>query len=438
MTDVFQVQSDIASQVAQALGVALGAGEQKRLSEKPTENLAAYDAFLKGEEAANVLSSTDFPSVRKALGFYDQAVALDPRFAQAWARVSYANSLLYSRSIPTPALAERALQAAQKAVELAPGRPEGYLALGTYERAVSLDYGRALEQFEKGLRAAPGDASLIRATAFAEQGLGRWDVALGHLRKAERLDPRSADTQRRLGEVLSHLRRYPEAREALDRGLAVAPASINLIEFKGMTFLAQGDLAGARAVLKAAPKEVDPTALVAFVASSGDLVWVLDDEQRELLLRLTPSAFDGDRGQWALNLTQACALKRDTKSVRAYAEEATKAFEEQLREAPNDAGLHVYLGLALAYLGQKERAIREGERGVALDPVTKDARDGPYFQHQLARIYMLVGEPERALDQLEPLLEIPYFLSPGWLRIDPNFDSIRSNPRFQKLVAGGK
>ena len=438
LTDVFQVQSDIASRVAQALGVALGAGEQKRLSEKPTENLVAYDAFLKGEEAANGLSASDFPSLRKALGFYDQAVALDPGFAQVWARVSYANSLLYSRSIPTPALAERALQAAQKAVALAPDRPEGYLALGTYERAVSLDYSRALEHYEKGLRVAPSDASLVTAMAFAEQGLGRPDAALGHLLKAERLDPLSADTQRRLGELLQHLRRYSEAREALDRGLAVAPASINLIEFKAMTFLGQGDLAGARAVLKAAPREVDPTALVAFVASSADLVWVLDDEQRELLLRLTPSAFDGDRGQWALNLAQAYALKSDTAGVRTYAEGAKKAFEEQLRAVPNDAGLHVYLGIALAYLGQKEEAIREGERGVVLDPMAKDARDGPYYQHQLVRIYMLVGEPEKALDELEPLLEIPYFLSPGWLKIDPNFDPLRSNPRFQKLVAGGK
>ena len=115
-----------------------------------------------------------------------------------------------------------------------------------------------------------------------------------------------------------------------------------------------------------------------------------------------------------------------------------RRFEEQLRAAPDDAQLHVFLGLALAYLGRKEEAIREGERGVALDPVAKDASDGPYIQHQLARIYMLVGEPEKALDQLEPLLKIPYFLSPGWLKIDPNFDPLRKNPRFQKLVAGGK
>jgi TolB-like protein/Flp pilus assembly protein TadD len=438
LTDVFQVQSDIASRVAEALGVALGAGEQKRLSAKPTENLAAYDAFLKGEEAANGLAATDFPSLRRALDFYDQAVARDPGFAQAWARVSYANSLLYSRSTPTPALAERALQAAQKAVALAPDRPEGYLALGTYQRAVSLDYGRALDDFEKGLRVAPGDASLVRAMAFAEQGLGRFEAALGHLRKAERLDPLSPDTQRRLGELLLCLRRYPEAREALDRGLAATPASINLIEFKAMTFLGEGNLAGARAVLGAAPREVDATALVAFVASSGDLVWLLDEEQRELLLRLTPSAFDGDQGLWALNLAQASALKGDTAGMRAYAEKAKKAFAEQVRAVPDNAALHACLGLALAQLGEKKEAIREGKRAVALDPVAKDARDGPYFQHQLVRIYLLVGEPEKALDLLQPLLGIPSFLSPGWLEIDPNFDPLRHNPRFQKLVAAGK
>ncbi len=295
---------------------------------------------------------------------------------------------------------------------------------------------RALEQYEKGLRVAPGDAPLLRGTAIAEQGLGRWDAAVEHSRQAERLDPRSVGNLSTLGEALLRLRRYPEAREALDRGLALAPANLDMIEDKAMTFLAEGDLPGARAVLKATPKEVDATALVAVIANYWDLAWVLDEEQRELLLRLTPSAFDDDRGIWALCLVQAYALKGDAGNVRTHAEEARKAFEEQLRAAPNDAARHAFLGLALAHLGRKEEAIREGERGVALDPVSKDAGEGPYFQHQLARIYMLVGEPEKALDQLEPLLKIPYYLSPGWLKIDPNFDPLRKNPRFQKLVAG--
>jgi serine/threonine protein kinase/tetratricopeptide (TPR) repeat protein len=437
LTDVFQVQSDIATRVAQALGVALGVGEEKRLSEKPTQNLAAYDAFLKGEEGWNS-TGVDTPSLRKQLGFYEQAVALDPGFAQAWAKVSWVNSILYGLSTPTPALAEQARQAAEKARALAPSRPEGYLALGAYERWVSKDFSRALEQYAKGQRVAPGNADLLHGTARAEQGLGRWDAAVEHFRQAERLDPRSAFKIADLGDALLRLRRYPEARAALDRGIALAPANLDLIEGKAMTLLGEGDLAGARAVLKTATKEVEPTALVAYMASHWNLVWVLDEQQRELLLGLTPSAFDDDRGTWGLCLAQAYALKGDAANLRTYAEEARKAFEEQLRASPNDAQRHVELGHALAYLGRKEEAIREGGRGVALDPVAKDALRGPYIQHRLVRIYMLVGEPEKALDQLEPLLKIPYFLSPGWLKIDPDFDPLRKNPRFQKLVASAK
>jgi eukaryotic-like serine/threonine-protein kinase len=437
ITDVFEVQSEIATKVAQALGGALGASEEKRLSEKPTQNLAAYDAFLKGEEASKSMATSDSPSMRKALSFYEQAVALDPGFAQAWARLSQASSALYYGSTPTPELAERARQAAEKAVALAADRPEGYLARGHYQRLVAVDFNRSLEELTRGHRLAPTNAELLAETARVEEAIGHWDAGVEHLRQAERLDPRSISTAAGLGRALLSLRRYPEAREALDRGLALAPANLNLIEDKAMTYLGEGDLAGARAVVKAAPKKVEPTSLVAYVATYWDLVWVLDEEQRDLLLRLTPSAFDDDRGIWGMCLAQAYALKGDTANTRIYAEEARKAFEEQLRSAPNDDQRHVYLGLALAYLGRKEDAIREGERGVALDPISKDAYGGTYDQHQLVRIYMLVGEPEKALDQLEPLLKIPYLLSPGWLKIDPNFDPLRKNPRFQQLFAGG-
>jgi hypothetical protein len=159
LTDVFAVQSVIASRVAEALGVALGAGEEKRLSEKPTQNLAASNAYLKGEEIWNGMGD-DAPSIRKALALYDQAVALDPAFLQAWARVSWASSILYANSTPTPELAERARSAAEKAIALAPNRPEGYLAFGHYERLVSKDFNRALEQYPFGCQF---DGSRLRA-----------------------------------------------------------------------------------------------------------------------------------------------------------------------------------------------------------------------------------------------------------------------------------
>ena len=299
LTDVFQVQSDIATRVAQALDVAIGAGEEKRLAETPTRNLAAYDAFLKGEEASKSMAVNDPVSLRKALGFYEQAVALDPGFARAWAQISKADSILHGNSTPTPELAEHARQAAERAVALAPDRPDGYLALGTYMRVVVGDLSRALEQYAKGRRIAPGNADLLRATALTEQSLGHWDAAVEHFKQAERLDPRSVNNKWTLGIALRSMRRYSEAREVFDRGLALAPANLTLIEQKAMTFLGEGDLAKARAVLSAAPREVAPAAIVSYLATYFDLVWVLDEEQRELLLRLTPSAFDNNRGAGA-------------------------------------------------------------------------------------------------------------------------------------------
>ena len=174
-----------------------------------------------------------------------------------------------------------------------------------------------------------------------------------------------------------------------------------------MVFLAQGDLAGARAVLRSAPKEVDPLELVSYVGTYWDLAWLLDEGQQALMLRLAPSAFDDDRGTWGLVLAQTAALRGDEARSRTYADAARVAFEEQVRTTPDDAQLHMTLGLALAYLGRKADAAREGERGMALAPVAKDGYSGPYYQHLAARIYTLTGDQERALDLLEALLKTP-------------------------------
>jgi TolB-like protein/Flp pilus assembly protein TadD len=438
LTDVFQVQSDIASKVAQSLGVVLGAGEEKRLSERPTENLTAYDAFLKGEAISSGMAVNDPLTLRKALALYEQAVALDPKFAQAWAGVSICNSTLYANSTPTPQGAERARDAAEKAVALAPNRPDGYHAMGRYLDFVNGDFAHAQEEFGKALELDPTNVAVITSQASTQESLGRWDAAVEHLKQAERLDPRSVLTLRRLATAFLYTRHYPEARAVFDHALALAPNSVNLLEFKAMTFLMEGDLSGARAVLANAPKEVDRAALVAFTAQFQDLVWLLDDAQRQLLEGMQPSAFDDDKSTWGLCLVQSYALKGDAASVRKFAEQARASLEEQVHTTPGDAQRHVLLGLTLAYLGRKEEAIREGEAAVKLLPISKDAYTGTYVQHQLARIYILGGEPEKALDQLEPLLKVPYALSPGWLRIDPNFDPLRNNPRFQKLVAAAK
>jgi TolB-like protein/Tfp pilus assembly protein PilF len=435
LTDVFQVQADIATKVAAALNLALGDSVRHELSARPTENLAAYDAYLKGEAASQGMSVPDPASLRRAIGFYRQAVGLDPSFVPAWAEISRAYGMLYSNGTPTPELAAQARDAANRAQALGPDRPEGQVALGDYYRFVTVDNRQALVAYKAGLKLAPTNVDLLVGAALAEQSLGRWEAALAHLERAAQLDPRSVATARRLGLSLIRLRRYPEALAAAERGVRLSPTGLDLRQNLVMVHLAQGDLEGARAVVRAAPAEVEPTAHVAFMGIYWDLFWVLDDAQQQLLLRLPPSAFADDRGNWGIVRAQTHYNRGDRAQARVYADSARIAFMEQLAASPNDAQRHSFVGLALAYMGRKEEAIRYGERARALMNPSNDGYTGPYIQHQLVRIYLLTGEPEKALDQLEPLLKLPYHLSPGWLRIDPAFAPLKGNRRFEKLAA---
>jgi serine/threonine protein kinase/tetratricopeptide (TPR) repeat protein len=437
LTDVFKVQSDIATRVASALGVALGGTEEKRLAEKPTGSLDAYDAFLKGEEASGALSRSDPPSLRRAIELYERAVALDPSFALAWARLGMARSLLYFNVTPAPELAANAKQAVEKAIELAPGRAASHIAVGVYERLVGRDYQRSLASFDEARRLEPSTAEALVWSAFSNTGFGRWQLAVEQLRGATRADPLSIRGHRSLGRAFLHLRRLAEAREVLDRALTLAPTNLAVIQERAKVSLAEGDLAGAREVIRRAPKEIDPRALVAYFASFYELGWLLEGEQRELLLRLTPADFGDERGAWALYVGLGHALQGNTEASRELAGQAAEEFRRVLAAAPGDTQRRPLLGLALALAGRKDEAIREGVRATELLPVEMDAWSGPYQLHILAKIYILAGEREKAVDTLERLLKIPYFLTPAWLRIDPTFDPLRSNPRFHKLVAGG-
>ena len=435
LTDVFRVQTDIASRVAAALNVALSDSTQRRIVERPTTNLAAYDAFLRGDALSGNLSVLDPTTLRKAAELYEQATALDPNFALAWSRLARTYGLMYTNGVPSQETGELTRRAAERALALSPDRSDGHLALGDYYSEVLVDFRRAADEYAEGLRRSPSDVDLLNAAAINLQSLGQWDSALVSLSRAVTLDPRSVAPGRRLGFTLMRLRRYPEAIAATDRVLALAPDNIGVIETRAMIELGKGDLAAARAVISAAAPRLEPTALVAYLGNYWDLYWLLDDAQQQLLLRLTPSPFDDDRSAWGIVLAETDQLRGDSLRTRAYADSARLAIEKILESTPNDAQRRVFHGLALAYLGRRAEAIREGEKAAALLPVSRDGFTGPYIQQLLVRIYMLTGEKEKALDHLEPLLTVPYHLSPGWLRIDPTFAPLKNEPRFQKMVA---
>ncbi len=436
LTDVFQVQADVASRVAQALDVALGAGEKEALAGKPTTNLSAYDLYLQGNEASSGFDAVAPAELRRAIGYYERAVALDSTFALAWAQLSRAHTYIHWTGVPTIVDEAKSLTSAERSLALSPDLPEGHLALGDYYNLIKLDWDRALKEYSLGRKLAPNNAELQKGEGLVARSQGRWEESQAALTKAQALDPRSIGTARRLTYNLLRLRRYSEAMTQADRALALDRTAPDLYQTKASIYLAQGDLPGARDVLKAAERDVEPTELVAWMATYFDLFWVLNEEQQQLLLRLPPGPFNDDRMSWGLALAGTYALREDAARAQAYGDSARIAGEAQLHDAPDDAQTNALYGVALAYAGRKADAIKQGERAVALAPATKDAYMAPYIEHLLVRIYLLAGEPEKALDHLEPLLKVPYYLSPGWLKIDPTFDPLRKNPRFQRLVAG--
>jgi eukaryotic-like serine/threonine-protein kinase len=436
LTDVFQVQTDIAGKVAQQLQVALTPAARQTIADQPTANLTAYDAYLRAH--AIVVSGNSPVVLRRAADAYTEAITRDSTFPLAWAGLGAVDATRYRNGLATPTLADSAERATARALTLAPELPEAHRARAAYYESIQHDDASALREMHAALDRAPNTPEILSATATVEAALGRWDAAIAHLEHAVRVDPRDAGSWATLGFDETRLRRYPAALVAWNQAVALDPENLANVQGLAMVSLAQGDLAGARAVIHGVPPTVDQASLVAYMASFWDLGWVLDNGQERLLLTLRPDAFDGDRGTWAIVIAQQYSFRGDTLRMRAFADSAQAELRKELAINPDDNTGLVELGLAEAYLGHSTDAIRAGERATARVPITMNSHTGAYFQHQLARIYLMCGQPEKALDELEPLLHVPYYLSPGWLRIDPNFAPLRGNPRFERLIAGPK
>ncbi|HWZ59558.1 MAG TPA: protein kinase, partial [Gemmatimonadaceae bacterium] len=426
LSDVFTVQTEIATQVASQLQVTLGQTERAVITERPTQNLDAYDQFLRGK--AYAAGGNDVGAQRRAAEAFAQAVRLDPHFALAWAALSVSHSTLYGMQNAAKPDGDSAQAAAARAIALSPRLPDAHTAMTYYYTTVRRDFARALAEVELARARDPNNADLLDQQGYTEGHLNRWNLAIAHLDTATRINPRDDNARGDLGLAQLYVRHYDDARWSLDRALTFNPANLTVIEWRVLVSLANGNLADARRVTREALAHVDTTTLVAYLASVRDMGWVLDTTQQRALRRLSPAAFDNDRATWGLALAESYAVGSDSARARAYADSACAAYRTLLRATPDDPELHAHYGVSLALAGKATDAVREGERATAILPVNTDARDGVYIQHQLARIYVLTGHTAEARTILQPLLREPGYLSERWLQIDPEFTSVVKNP----------
>jgi tetratricopeptide (TPR) repeat protein len=373
-------------------------------------------------------------AAQRAIGQYEQAVALDPSFALAWAHLSRARSLLYYNSVGgTPGLQEAAREAAEKAVQLAPGLPDARLARGTYFVFVASDPRRALEACRQNA-GAPPNSDLLECAAHAEITLGRWDDAHAHLQQARALAPRSSAVVQRMGAVLLWTRRYREAAEAERRGASPDAAKHAAAELKAMALLGKATSRGAARRRPTGVRSCNRPSWSHSVRLLGPDAAARRRGDEVSLSLSRGEAFGGDAPSRALTFARTHAVAGNLGEARRWAGEARRGFAGQIAQDPGNSQLAIAYALALAYLGRRDGAIREGQRALALTPPERDAYSSPYIQHQLVRVHLIFGDREKALDLLEPLLKVPYYLSSAWLRIDPNFAPLKGHPRFERLL----
>jgi TolB-like protein/Flp pilus assembly protein TadD/predicted Ser/Thr protein kinase len=427
--DIFEVQSNIARGVVDQLGVVLLEPEARATQSIPTENQEAYQAYLRG------MRHWDDGESLEASRSFQEAVALDPEFALAYARLAAVLSRLrfYGEDLSEGPRVQ-AEQALDRAIELAPGAPEVHAAIGElhYHRR---DYDRALEEFEIAERSLPNDTEILSFKAFVLRRRGRWQEALATHEQVSRLNPRDVDSLAQYFETALLMREYEQSLRLLNQVIALDPKyAVGMAQYAWLT---GGSLPEARRALESAPasRNLEYRQWISYWQET------YQGRYREAIGRLGADADGWLRFSWLIrprSLFEAWAheLLDEPELARDAYESARTQIEAELRVSPDDPRLHASLGLAYAGLGRKADAIREGERAVELQPVSKDAVFGPSLVVDLAFICAQTGEHDAAMDQIEYVLSVPAHFSVHLLRLDPRWRVLHDHPRYRALVSG--
>jgi TolB-like protein/Flp pilus assembly protein TadD/predicted Ser/Thr protein kinase len=434
LDDIFAIQSEIAQNVVEKLGVSLREHEQKAVESPPTENLEAYQAFLRGRYLASSPHFT-LDNWNRVIESYRMAVKLDPDFALAHAELSKAHArLYYFQHDLSDERFKMAQEAAERALELDPESAQVHLVLSYYYLWLFRDPDQALRELELAEKGLPNSAEILEAKGYIFETRGQIEEAVDAFSKAFELSPKDASFPTLLIFDYWYVRRFPEGLQAANQAIALAPDEPWPYLGKAMVLWSSGgDLGETR------------TALEAVRRSHAWAPWawfwqeVFEGKYKEAIEKL--DSFPGEWiriKMWAVpkSLFKAFAYQwMDEKTLAKENYEAAQSLlEDEIQKWPQDARLHSSLGIAYAALGHKEEAVRMGKRATEILPLSKDAVYGVPYVFDLATIYTLTGEYDKAIEQLELLFSIPSFVSVPWIRMDPRWDSLRGLPRFQELM----
>ena len=448
LADVFVIQSEIAKTIADQLEAKLSPQEKARVEQVPTGNSEAYVLYLRANQIARN-PDTLLEDYKSAVELYSQAITLDPDFALAHARLASTAAEIFHYYEPTDVWRIKARTEAEVALGLEPNLAEAHFALGQCIYWMDQDYERALEQFEIAARLAPGNGDIGRLIAAIKRRQGKWDESLAEYEWVEKVDPQNPNTVRELIYTNTAMRRWPEAARWAERLRAMAPASlIAKIQSGYLDFWWKGDTHLLKFLLSEVPADVDPDGAV--TSCRWDVAMIEQDYPAAARAVDASSASEisyMNGGATPKTFFYGCVAlaKGDTAAAQTKFTEALPVFENAIQEAPASAVRHANLGLLYAFMGRKDEAIREGRRAVELKPESKDAVDGAIMNCYLALIYARVGEKDLAMTLIRRLLKTPgavdsvdYSITINDLKHRWEWDPLRSDPRFQKLIADNK
>jgi TolB-like protein/Tfp pilus assembly protein PilF len=426
--DIFSVQSDIAERVVGQLEVTLLEREQEALDERPTDNMEAYHAYLRGRYHHTGGLREE---IERAIEMYQRAVELDPEFGLAHAMMSIVHSSIFYRGWdPTEERAALAKRSADRALEIDPDHPMAQVALGWYYDRCLGDADRALEEFGRVAAARPNDYLVHLYIAFSHARQGHFTEAVAGLERSLELDPQGYAVLRNLANNYSRVRRHREAAETIDRAIAVAPERTAAYRNKFYIHWSwHGPSPQSRKTLEETPESAPWLEQEWVAQETGERNY---EAALERLGRIGRTASD----TWPASLSECfCySLMNRPREAQQACDEARALLEEGVTEQPDNSFLHSALAIAYANLGRTEEAVRVGEQAVAMHPVGTSATGRLFRTMYLVWIYVWVGEQDAALDRVEYLLSTPGPLTVSQLRLHPFYDPLRDHPRFQEIL----